>query len=377
VWAIDALRGLALFGVLAVNLDTEFRRTFLEQFLDPPPMPAIDHAAALLLSYLLESKAISLFSLLFGVGLAIQHERFAARGLGTARLVRRLLVLLGFGLVHLFLIWNGDILTEYALAGLVLVPFLLVAPAFSLAAALVLFLVFAALPLLDIGAVVPPPGQIEAHIALAREVYGSDSVGDTLRLRIAEVPLIAHFLAYVFPRTLALMLLGSWLWRTGRVAGALTRPAEATTAGVLLLASGLALTAQLRGDIVILPPNAIGGLVENAAAPLLIAFGYAALVLGAAGSRWARIAVGWAVPVGRMAFSNYLAQSLILSLLFYGFGLGLMGRIGPAAGLAIAAAIFTAQAATSAWWLRRYRYGPLEWLWRSLTYGTRQPWRFI
>jgi uncharacterized protein len=85
--------------------------------------------------------------------------------------------------------------------------------------------------------------------------------------------------------------------------------------------------------------------------------------------------LGWAAPVGRMAFSNYLAQSLIMGVIFYGYGFGLFGRTSVTAALAIALAVYAAQAALSAWWLKRWRYGPVEWLWRSLMYGRRQPMR--
>src|SRR3954447_24588523 len=124
IWAIDALRGLALLGVLAINLHTEFRVSLFEQFLAPPRASGLDGLAATFLSFAFEFKAISLFSILFGVGLAIQHERLARSPRRLPLLFRRLLALLAFGLIHLFLIWNGDILTEYALAGLIVLPFL-------------------------------------------------------------------------------------------------------------------------------------------------------------------------------------------------------------------------------------------------------------
>jgi uncharacterized protein len=79
--------------------------------------------------------------------------------------------------------------------------------------------------------------------------------------------------------------------------------------------------------------------------------------------------------VGRTALSNYLLQSVICTSVFYSYGLGLYGRVGPAAGLALTAVIYAGQLAASVWWLRRFRFGPMEWLWRSLTYGRRQPLR--
>ncbi|XSC48326.1 DUF418 domain-containing protein [Bradyrhizobium sp. RDT10] len=85
--------------------------------------------------------------------------------------------------------------------------------------------------------------------------------------------------------------------------------------------------------------------------------------------------LGWAAPLGRMAFTNYLAQSLIFGWIFYGYGLGLFGRLGVATALAIGVAVYVGQVFFSAWWLDRYRYGPVEWLWRTLMYGAAQPMR--
>ena len=108
---------------------------------------------------------------------------------------------------------------------------------------------------------------------------------------------------------------------------------------------------------------------------VVLAAGYAALVLAIMAKPAGAKLLGFAAPVGRMAFSNYLAQSLVLGIVFYGYGLGLFGRTGVTAALLIALAVYAAQAAISAWWLNRWRYGPLEWLWRSLMYGKPQPMR--
>jgi uncharacterized protein len=123
--AIDVLRGLALFGVLAMNIVTVFRVSIFAQFLpNAEPAGPLDRAVAAVLTVAVDFKALALFSLLFGVGLAIQFERLAANARRMILLERRLAVLLAIGLVHLYLIWNGDILVEYALAGFVVLPFL-------------------------------------------------------------------------------------------------------------------------------------------------------------------------------------------------------------------------------------------------------------
>jgi uncharacterized protein len=120
-------------------------------------------------------------------------------------------------------------------------------------------------------------------------------------------------------------------------------------------------------------PGVSWSLIEGSA-PIILAAGYGAAVLGiiAAGG-WKLFA--WAAPLGRMAFTNYLLQSFIFSWIFYGYGLGLFGVVGIAAALALGVAVYTFQVLLSVWWLRRFRFGPVEWLWRSLMYGTVQPMR--
>ncbi|MCJ2185349.1 DUF418 domain-containing protein [Novosphingobium beihaiensis] len=381
VWAIDALRGLALFGVLAINLDTEFRRTVFEQFLAPPPESAVDHMAATALSFAFEFKAISLFSMLFGVGLAIQHERLADHPRGGVLLIRRLLALLGFGLIHMFLIWNGDILTEYALAGFVVLPALFAPARLSLMGSVAFVFAYAAMPWIPLPFSFPDGGWLTHHALEARAIYSSGSFLDILRLRIAEVPQIAKLHVYIFPRTLALILLGAWLWRSGAIREMGKRPAALLASGLLLTAAGLFLTAQEKGYFEWHPDWAHASpalrfalSLLNGMTPVMTAFGYAALILAASGYGRARSALQWAVPIGRMAFSNYIAQSAILCLLFYGYGLGWMSNTGAAAGLGVACGLFAIQAVISRIWLRTHRFGPLEWLWRTLMYGQRQPW---
>jgi uncharacterized protein len=114
-----------LFGVLAINIVFEFRVSIFEQFLPPADgASAIDRALEGVLAGAIELKALALFSFLFGVGLAIQFDRLAGNPSRVALLIRRLVVLLVIGAAHLFLLWNGDILVEYAVAGFVVLPFL-------------------------------------------------------------------------------------------------------------------------------------------------------------------------------------------------------------------------------------------------------------
>ena len=352
--AIDVLRGVALFGVMAINLVMEFRISIFEQFLGPKTLASpVDRAIETILTQAVELKAFALFSLLFGAGLAIQFDRLTNSERRISLLMRRLAVLLVFGVIHLCLIWNGDILTEYALAGFIVLPFLS-GPRWLLTlsalAFLALYLAMQAFP---------PAGLFPSRVAIWRDVmdanriYATGGLLDVSAFRVREIPLIASLHAFVFLRTIGLFLVGALAWRSG-------------------------ILQNVRGLLVI-APLCIGfgaALIYIGREPLgtiVLALGYGAAILGIASFEHGKRLLGWAAPLGRMAFTNYVAQSLIFGWIFYGYGLGLFGRLGITQALAIGIAVYAGQVLFSAWWLRHYRYGPIEWLWRTLMYGVRQP----
>lgn len=368
VEAIDALRGLALLGVLVVNLVTEFRVSIFAQFVEAaPPESALDRFAAGLVSLGAEGKAICLFSLLFGVGLAMQFDRLVGTHRPYYWLGRRLLVLLGFGLIHLVLVWNGDILTEYAVVGLVALPFIGRSSRVLGLAALSLLVLYAALPFLPNPVSLPPPAALQAHVVAADAIYPSGSLAEVWRFSVAELRLLLPLHIFILPRTLGLFFLGAYLWRSGWVHRITKRPSGANAAAAILLVAGVALTlgAQFGGR----------DAAMSQMAPIVLALGYAAGVVAVSRHGGAARLLSIFAPMGRMAFTNYLSQSLIFCLLFFGYGLGLYGRAGVATTLAIGMAVYLIQLLWSAWWLERFRFGPLEWGWRSLTYGARQPLR--
>ena len=367
--SIDALRGIALFGVLAINVVTIFRVSIFERFLFHQPTGSpIDSAVQTILMLAVDLKALALFSLLFGAGLAIQFERLANSGRRTALLVRRLAVLLAFGLIHLCLIWNGDILTEYALAGLIVLPSLF-GPRWLLAVA-----ALASLGLYLAMQAFPPPGLFPSTAAMtldimeAHRIYPTGGFLDVLAFRLREIPLFAPLHAYIFPRTIGLFLLGAFAWRTGILRNPSHHLLFSIAAACICLGAALILS-EAGGFIRV---GRIGALAEPLGI-ILLALGYGAAIIGIANLDSGKRLLGWAAPLGRMAFTSYLAQSVIFGWIFYGYGLGLFGRLGPAAALAIGIVVYVAQVLFSKWWLLRYRYGPVEWLWRTLMYGVRQP----
>src|SRR4051812_987271 len=374
--AIDVLRGVALLGVLAINVVTIFRVSIFERFLPQNALASpIDSAVETTLMLAVDLKALALFSLLFGAGLAIQFERLAKSERRTVLLVRRLIVLLAVGLIHLCLIWNGDILTEYALAGFIVLPFLF-GPRWLLAVA----------ALASLGGylamqVFPPPGlwpgstALSQDVAEAHRIYPTGGFLDVLAFRLREVPLFAALHVYIFPRTIGLFLLGALAWRTG----ILRNPRRHLLFSIAAAGAGVGAALILCHAAGLIAGGSIaGGRIRALAEPLgtiLLALGYGAAIIGIANLESGKKLLGWAAPLGRMAFTNYLAQSVILGWIFYGYGLGLFGRLGVTSTLAIGLVVYFVQVPFSAWWLSRYRYGPVEWLWRTLMYGAAQPMR--
>jgi len=372
--ALDALRGIALFGVLMVNLVTAFRVSIFEQFLPregPVRSTAADRVVASIVTSGLESKAFILFSLLFGVGLAAQQERAlgAAPRVGFGRYVtRRLGMLLAIGLVHLFLVWNGDILTLYAVIGLLAAPLLRLPSRVLLVLAGLLFILqVAPLPY-------PRPfasvEEMQLHVETARLAYGSGTFGEALAFRVREVPPMAALLVWSAPRTLGLFLLGACAWRAGVFRPGARRALLVGTAALGLAGGGAATWAVSAGvDL---------GRLRDVAwtwGAIALALGYGATVLLAFRSRALAGGLAAFAPLGRMALTSYLTQSVVLSVLFYGWGVGLFGKDGEAKAALLGLVLYGAQVMASAWWLRKNHFGPVEWLWRSFTYGAWQPLR--
>src|SRR3954470_22792367 len=226
--------------------------------------------------------------------------------------------------------------------------------------------------------IVPLPGAagMAALVADAARAYGTGGFFDVLAFRIREVPAIFPLHVMVFPRTVALFLVGVFAWRSGvlRATSANRRLLFGVAAVGILLGGGLSLAAAGR-ELFDWPSLGRWRFPAERLGAVVLALGYAAVVIAAVSLSDGRRMLAWAAPLGRMAFTNYLAQSVICGWIFYGYGLGQFGQLGVTAALAIGVFVYVAQVVLSAWWLRHYRFGPVEWLWRSCMYGVSQPMR--
>ena len=370
--SIDIVRGLALFGVMAINVVTEFRVSIFQQFLTARVDGTwFDRVLYSILMVGIDLKAFALFSLLFGVGLAIQHDHLSFTPRRTALLLRRLAFLMLVGAAHLVFIWNGDILFEYAIAGFVVLALLSGPSWLPIAAGAALLAVFVAAPYLPPVAAMPDSSWMSNNVSEAARIYSSGGFGEVLSFRIKELPGFLPLHLFIFPRTVALMLLGVVAWRHDvfRFGSTANRylpwvAAVGIAVGGVMAASqgshwhGWGWKAELSFDRL---------------ATILLACGYGAAIIVTSQTEGGRRLLAWAGPIGRMAFTNYLMQSLIFGWVFYGYGLGLFGKLGVTAALGIGVAVYILQVIFSICWLRQFRFGPVEWLWRTVMYGTWQP----
>jgi uncharacterized protein len=393
---IDVLRGLAILGILFVNIHDfsfppGFGRFHAETF-----GGVVDQTVRRGLQLLIEAKFYSMFSFLFGLGAAVQMSRAEQRGeFFSARYVRRLLVLLAIGLVHDIFLWTGGILIAYSTLGFLLLPFRKRRPKTLLLWAAGLILV----PLLVLSIVIPltadtPNGrddstaveETEAEEDAERRVefeevltlFQSGRYVDQVKYRVREFPKMLLAILGLSGYVVAMFLLGAWTWRVGIFQNLddhipLLRRILlwALIPGVL----GNLLLAWMRVAYSGPPPVPMmiaGGVAYLIGNPALCFVYVSAVVLLVRRPGWRRLFSPLA-PVGRTALSNYLFQTFVCTTLFYSYGLAWFGRTGPAVNLALTVAILTVQVALSGWWVRRFRFGPAEWLWRSLTYRRMQP----
>jgi uncharacterized protein len=387
VETIDILRGLALFGILAANI---------RGFAGPPItyfMPHLfwtalnDRIAQAFIDTFVQGKFITIFAFLFGVGFAVQFDRANARGAKFGwTYSRRLFVLLLFGLIHGLLIWFGDILLVYALDGFLLLLFRKRRDKTLVIWAVILLSI---MPLVmtggfiasQLGVRLPDLTPPAAEIAKAADVYANGTWLEIQKLRALDA--VKHnwgFAPILLWQVLGVFLLGTLAWRKRVFHPApesLPRYRTAMWWGLVVgIAGNAALTFARWIDPSPMPKTWMGSLtvpVMVISVPAL-SLGYICFVILICQDAQWRARLHHFAAVGRTALTNYLLQSVIGTLIFYSYGLGFFGA-GPAGLLPVTFVIFAAQMVASSWWLARYRFGPVEWLWRRLTYKGPLPMR--
>lgn len=384
---LDVLRGFALCGILLANILSFTGYFYLpEEQQASLPFASTDPIVAWFIHFFIEGKFYSIFSLLFGMGFALQLTRAGEKGAVFWRyFLRRLAILFLIGLAHLLLLWTGDILVAYALTGCVLLLWKDKSNKILLGWALVLLL----LPVVQYGVVLALGGKLHpgTPFSIAGAVVSSylriDEAGGSQTLleggyrSMLKANATGAFYRFSdllysgrFFNILAMFLLGFYagrqqLFRNPEAHRSLLWRLTVWGAGIGIPANLVLAWLMERGSDY--PPSLLG-----LAQYVVYALGVAPLSL----CYVALLALSWQgrphllAPLGRMALTNYLVQTLLCVLLFN--GIGLRGDTGPTVALAIVVIILLLQMVYSKWWLRYFRFGPVEWLWRTLTYGKLQ-----
>lgn len=354
----------------------------------------VDQITQSLIHFFVQGKFYSIFSFLFGFGVALQIARAGERGdIKASFFKRRLFWLLVIGLLHAYLLWAGDILSIYAVTGFFLILFRkrpdrsLLKWAFALLAIPILSytLVF----ILSISFAVPEAAtspDVERQTAEWNGLVGVISQGkfrQILEFNVREfIPFRYFGLLYEMrlPKILAMFLLGFYAYRHGYFHDISSHQAfirRVMLWGLILGIIGNATLATLVWMGAFSPPSILGIVATVAYAfgvPSLALFYVAIIVMLWQKPTWRRV-LTHLVPVGRMTLTNYLLQTLICVLIFYGYGFGLFGKVGVTASAVMALPVFVFQMLISALWLKHFSYGPMEWIWRQLTYRQRLAFR--
>lgn len=385
---VDGLRGFALFGILLVNIPYFASSYWPGSGLNnPQATSSLDTAAELFVSYFFESKFYLLFALLFGYSFVLQQQ--AAERDGAAfvpRMLRRSLGLFVLGLVHVVFLWFGDILMLYAVLTLILIGCRNIKPRTAvIAAGALLGTVTLALLALTYYVAYVNPGLFGVDkVAGTAEAYRSTqaflgSFSESMQQRLADVGLTQPMVFLIQgPIAAAMMLLGLAAAKKELFSnlGAIREYCVKYLRVVPPIAFGLA-GVYAYSIVFAAPPDPIvylGLMLAASGAPLLTGVYLSGFVLASA-TRAGQVLIEGLAPVGRMALTNYMMQSVVLGFIFYGYGLGSFGSLSPSELVLLAIAVFCAQIVTSHVWMERFQYGPCEWVLRAVTTWEIPAWR--
>jgi len=400
IFSLDMIRGVAVMGIFSVNV---IAFAMIEAAYFNPPAYGGWHGADLGLwagnMLIIDGKMRTLFSMLFGASMLLVIERAEAAGRSGPRVhIGRMLVLLGFGLLHYFLIWYGDILTLYACSGLIAFLFrrMAVQRLIALGAAFLVVSMFLFSGFIfsqyqaDLAAHAPGASQaaikewnggLGAFFPSAAELAKDKALHlgpwlELVRDNLANWQKIIPMNLIFMPDTIGLMLLGMAGYKSGFLTGEWDDVGYARVARMALPIGFACGAATVAYDILshFYVVGVFGAFVVLATPFITImAFGYAALIILMSRRQ------GWfaqrVAAAGRCAFTNYLGTSLIATFVFYGWGLGLYGSVSRWQAWLLVPVVWLLMLAWSKPWLARFNYGPLEWLWRSLSRGKLQQMR--
>ncbi|MCR8849671.1 DUF418 domain-containing protein [Rossellomorea sp. SC111] len=371
--SLDVIRGFSLLGIFIINM-ISFHSPFL--YFDPYTWWKTPEDTALFpwIDVLVQASFSPLFAMMFGYGLGIQQHRAAMKGTSFYLFgVRRLVVLLGIGCIHAFLIWSGDILINYAVFGLILLGFMRLSGKALMWLGGLLFLIpqtFFSI-LLVLMTFSDPTGVTNyTNIAALQDsvaAYGSGSFSSIMAQRFQDWYMVnsPDNLLFLLLSILPMMMLGAGASKLQLLTKVRTHKKIWMITGGFTLLCGLI----IKSLPLFIESNFAYSYIQDFLGGPFLSVSYAIilslLLLNEKMMKWSKPLAS----VGKMSLSNYLMQSIIGTLLFYSYGFGLYGEVTLTTGTMLAVGIYFIQVILSEIWLSRFRYGPVEKLWRVLSYG--------
>lgn len=388
---VDAIRGFALFGILLVNMaHFSYPDVYLNEIGESnfftKKWNGADFMTRFLLDLFVQTKFITMFSLLFGFGAVVMRERALRKGkMFVPVYIRRLFVLFLFGLIHSFFIWDGDILTDYALLGLILLLFqkssgktLLIWAAFFYLLYTLHLGILAAAEQYDVmngGIDQEYIERMEKEAEQSLQTYQKGGFADIFQRRIHDRlfylsmsglwPFHPHIYLLNMLPYLSMFLVGMAFAKQRLFHDPNKHMRLLKLVWIVGLLAGLPISAfSVAADHVYLIVGA----------PFLMLFYVISFIFLSFRPFFKKI-ICFLAPAGRMSLTNYILQSMICTFIFYNIGLGLYGKVGPFAGLLLSIAVFAVQIIFSIVWFQHFRQGPLEWIWKTAAYLSAQPFR--
>ncbi|MDQ0254043.1 uncharacterized protein J2S74_001416 [Evansella vedderi] len=379
---IDSLRGFALFGILIVNM-LAFQYGTVGFKFSIPVQSFPNQTTNIIIEWLFQGSFYPIFSILFGFGAIIMYERSLSKTHSFNKLFfRRLVLLLIIGFIHKYFIWDGDILLTYAITGFLFMLFIKRQPKTLLIWAIVLTALIHSMGILP----EDPDSEIDLQpfVEIEQDVFSTGTYTEVVTHRFTANPyakadlgiemdplereIFASFMSaltfiMLVLQALILFLLGGYIAKKRWLHNLKEHRPQLIKLTVIMLTIGII----LKGAMVFTTNNALYYYGYFIGGPIL-GIGYITgftLLFSKLDS--IKIFRGFAL-VGRMALTNYLLQSIVMTTIFYGYGLGLFGKLGTLPGTILAITFFALQMAISSKWLKHHHYGPMEWLWRSGTY---------
>jgi uncharacterized protein len=384
---IDIIRGIALLGILLMNIQA-FSMNF-SAYSNPTSfgdLSGINFYVYYFSHIFADQKFMTIFSVLFGVGIVLMAENIERKGGSPGKIhYKRMFILAMFGLLHAYLLWFGDILFPYALAGMIAytarkksVKFLLITAFLSIGfCSLVMFIISFAIPMMEeadlqkmVAVWTPTQEMIDKDILVNQASW----LGQMEHRNFMASKMQTNVLFYLF-RIVGLMMIGMALFKLDFFGKRFSNKGLVISA-VITLALGLVLVItgnQANFDSGWGLDSMLSGIQPNYWGSLLMAYSYMSLLVVFCRSSALMKLKSLLANVGKMALTNYLSHTLICGFIFYGWGLGFYGSFDRSDMLLVVVGVWIFQLFFSSFWMARFQFGPFEWLWRSMTYGKRQP----